>query len=62
MLQKACLIISEVRPDLPIFTLHDSIVTTKGDEAYVHEILNNVLLEEIGEKPTLKYEPWSLVG
>lgn len=62
VLQKACRIISEERPDLPIFTLHDSIVTTKGDEVYVHEILNTVLLEEIGEKPTLKYEPWSLVG
>lgn len=62
VLHKACRIISDERPDLPIFTLHDSIVTTKGDEEYVHNILNSVLLEAIGEKPTLKYEPWTLVG
>ncbi|RCR67503.1 hypothetical protein [Larkinella punicea] len=31
--------IAQERPDLPIFTIHDSIVTTVGNETYVKMIM-----------------------
>ena len=58
VLQRACKIISEQRPDIPIFTLHDSIITTVGNEKYVHDILKNVLTVAIGIAPKLKIERW----
>jgi hypothetical protein len=58
VLQRACKIISEERPDIPIFTLHDSIITTVGNENYVNEVLTNVLTEAIGVAPKIKIERW----
>ena len=58
VLQRACKIISQEKPDIPIFTLHDSIITTVGNEKYVHDILANVLLDAIGIAPKLKVERW----
>ena len=58
VLHRACKIISQERPDIPIFTLHDSIITTVGNEKYVHDILANVLLDAIGIAPKLKVERW----
>lgn len=58
VLHRACKIIFEERPDIPIFTLHDSIITTIGYENYVHNILKNVLTYAIGIAPKLKVERW----
>lgn len=58
VLHRACKIISEERPDVPIFTLHDSIITTEGNEKYVNRVLKNVLTEAIGIAPKLKVERW----
>lgn len=58
VLHKACKIISEERPDLPIFTIHDSIVTTEGNEEYVNGVLHEVLNRHIGLPPSLKNEKW----
>ena len=58
VLKIACKIISEERPDIPIFTLHDSIITTVGNENYVNEVLTNVLTEAIGIAPKIKVERW----
>lgn len=58
VLHRACKIISQERPEIPIFTLHDSIITTVGNEKYVHDILENVLLNAIGIAPKLKVERW----
>jgi hypothetical protein len=57
-LQKCCKIIYEERPDIPIFTLHDSIITTKENIEYVKSIIEKVLLEHINAKPHLKVERW----
>ncbi len=46
-------------PNLPIYTIHDSIVTTKGNEGKVHKVLTEVLFEAIGFKPVLSVESWS---
>jgi hypothetical protein len=58
VLHKACKIIFEGRPEIPIFTLHDSIITTVGNESYVKDVLTNVLTEAIGIAPKLKVERW----
>lgn len=58
VLHTACKIISEQQPEIPLFTLHDAIITTEGKEQFVYNILYNVLLNAIGIPPTLKFERW----
>ncbi|TWP28837.1 hypothetical protein ETU08_08315 [Apibacter muscae] len=62
VLHKACKIISEQRPEIPLFTLHDAIITTEGNEEYVKEILYDILLNAVGIPPTLKFERWEKVA
>lgn len=62
ILHTACKIISEQRPDIPLFTLHDSIITTEGNEDFVYKVLYDVLLNAIGIPPTLKYEKWNIAA
>ncbi|MCD4737452.1 MAG: hypothetical protein K8R53_15520 [Bacteroidales bacterium] len=50
--------ISHERPELPIFTVHDSIVTTVGNEDYVKSIMEAELIKYVSLKPTLKLEYW----
>jgi len=57
-LNKCCKIISENKPDIPLFTLHDSIITTEENIEYVESIILQVLTESIGVKPKLKIERW----
>ncbi|MGV0968969.1 hypothetical protein ACTS9M_07070 [Empedobacter sp. ULE_I136] len=58
VLHKACKIIAKNRPDIPIFTLHDAIITTESNKEYVYSVLHEVLTKNIGIEPTIKYEPW----
>ncbi|MCT3672565.1 hypothetical protein KRE49_09345 [Elizabethkingia meningoseptica] len=58
VLHTACRIIAERRHDIPLFTLHDAIITTSGNEDFVEYVLSNVLNDAIGFPPTLKIEPW----
>ncbi|RCR65553.1 hypothetical protein [Larkinella punicea] len=50
--------IARERPDLPIFTIHDSIVTTVGNEPFVEVIMREELERAIGIRPFLKREYW----
>ena len=50
--------IAQERPDLPIFTIHDSIVTTVGNETCVEVIIREELEKAIGIRPFLKREYW----
>jgi hypothetical protein len=50
--------IARERPALPIITIHDSIVTTEGNENYVKQILEEELYKAIGHMPTLSVERW----
>ncbi|MGM9508974.1 hypothetical protein ACS5NO_14660 [Larkinella sp. GY13] len=50
--------IAQERPDLPIFTIHDSIVTTVENEAFVETIMREELEKAIGIRPFLKREYW----
>jgi len=47
------------RPSLPIFTIHDSIVTTKGNEEYVKTIMFEELSRAIGFEPTINIEHYN---
>lgn len=58
ILDLACKRIAKERPDLPIFTIHDSIITLVGEEDYVQQVLMEVLTEQVGIPPKLKLEYW----
>jgi hypothetical protein len=51
--------ISKERPSLPIFTIHDSIATTVGNEDYVQKVMQEELTKYIGHSPTLSVEYWT---
>lgn len=58
VVHRACKIISEERPDIPIYTIHDSIVTTEKNAKYVKRVMSDVLLEAIGIAPTITEVHW----
>ena len=58
MLDKVAMEISKINPDIPIYTIHDSIVTTVGNEEIVKQIMERVITKSIGFTPTLKPEYW----
>jgi hypothetical protein len=51
--------IADERPELPILTIHDSIVTTVGNEQYVQSVLKEELAKAIGGPPQTSIEYWS---
>jgi len=51
--------IKNERPRLPIFTIHDSIVTTEGNEDYVKSVMEQELMNAIGFEPTINIERYS---
>lgn len=50
--------IAKEHPKLPIFTIHDSIVTTVGNEQLVAAIMKEELTKGVGKAPSLKFEYW----
>lgn len=58
VLSKTCKIINITRPNIPIWTLHDSIITTEENIEFVQLILFKVLKRQLGVAPQLKIEPW----
>jgi hypothetical protein len=59
ILDTVCKRITRERPDLPIFTIHDSVITIKGEEDYVDEILWEEIVESMGYSAELNIEHWS---
>ncbi|NDK54770.1 hypothetical protein [Pontibacter fetidus] len=53
ILDKISTRISRERSDLPIFTIHDSILTTRGNEGYVRNVMEEELERYIKVKPQL---------
>jgi hypothetical protein len=47
-----------IEPSMPLYTLHDSIVTTEDYSVAIHDVMEHFLKEEIGVKPLLKLEYW----
>jgi hypothetical protein len=58
ILQVATKRIARERPRLPIFTIHDSIATTQGNENYVKRVLEEELFKATGYLPKLSTELW----
>ncbi len=54
----ACKKITESYPSAPIFTLHDSIITTQEYLDKVKEVLFETLSNNVGVNPTLQIETW----
>ncbi len=50
--------ISDEKPDLPIFTIHDSVAATIGNEEYVASIIQKEVLKLTGLKVRLGMEYW----
>jgi hypothetical protein len=51
--------IAQERRGLPIFTIHDSIVTTTGNEGYVQNVMAEEMEKAIGIAPQLSIEHWN---
>jgi hypothetical protein len=58
MIQSVAKRISRERPDLPIFTIHDSIATTIGNEEYVKSIVKEEAYRITGLRVKLGMEYW----
>ena len=50
--------ISADHPNIPLFTIHDSIVTTEENRAVVEHKFKEYLGTYFGSTPILKLEPW----
>lgn len=59
VLDRACKIINRLKPNIPLYTLHDSIITTEENVDFIELIMSKVLKKQIGIKPNLKIEPWT---
>lgn len=51
--------ISEEYPDMPIFTIHDNIATTVGNEAIVKSLFQEEIGKMFGASPSLRIEQWN---
>lgn len=60
VIDKACRKISQKYPFAPIYTIHDSIVTTEKYVGFIKSELYNVLKESTGIAPSLKTERWEI--
>lgn len=58
ILEIICKKISDKFPSVPIFTIHDSVVTTLENRKKVEDIMRSTLTEFIGYKPQLSIEVW----
>lgn len=57
-LNRICKRISEINPDIPLFTIHDSVVTTLEYQELVSEIVKEVIFDAIDIIPILNIEEW----
>ena len=51
--------IAKERPELAIFTIHDSITTIVGNEDYIQHIMEEETIKAIGVRPSISIEYWS---
>ncbi|MBN8698840.1 MAG: hypothetical protein J0L54_04455 [Chitinophagales bacterium] len=54
--------VSMERPELPIFTIHDSIITKRGEEAYIESVIKNECEKAIGISPSVQIENYTDQG
>ncbi len=51
--------IAKEKPNMPLFTVHDSIVCPVGNENYCAKVIKEEMKKAIGIEPSLKFEYWS---
>lgn len=54
IINKVCKEISKKYPHIPLFTIHDSIITTKGNESIVEATMSAEIAKWVGNKPQLE--------
>ena len=57
-LNRICKRIDEINPNIPIFTIHDSIITTTEHQNLVKQIISEEVFKIININPILKIESW----
>lgn len=62
ILHSACKKISEINPDVPLLTIHDSIVTIPQYQDLVEQVMKEILEKAVGFAPQLKIEKWERVA
>jgi len=58
VLRVICPKLARMYPEMPMFTIHDSIAVPVGYEYAVHEVMEEELTSYVGIKPTIKMEVW----
>ncbi len=58
ILDVICKRISEERPTLPLFTIHDCIATTVGNEQYIADIIKEEMERYVGVAPMVSFDYW----
>lgn len=58
ILRVVCRRITKERPDVPLFTIHDSIATTVENKDYVYKVMMEELTRHVGVPPVIKEEFW----
>jgi hypothetical protein len=53
ILNKICERVRKERPYLPLFTIHDSLLTTEGNELYLKQVMEEEFARNIGATPNL---------
>jgi hypothetical protein len=51
--------IAKEKPDVPIFTLHDNVVTVEEEGKYVYKVVKDEFMAITGLKPSLRQEIWT---
>ncbi len=62
MIDTVCKKISQLHPSIPLFTIHDSIVTTVSNQAIVTNIMYQTIKDAVGYAPNLKAEILTPLG
>ncbi|UEG49832.1 hypothetical protein LK994_14420 [Ferruginibacter lapsinanis] len=60
ILERICKRVNKEKPDLALFTIHDSIITTLGNESYIKSVMEDELRKAIGAAPQFSVEYWQL--
>ena len=58
IIHRVCKTVAENNPEIPLFTIHDSIATTEKYVDYVQQVMQNIIKEAIGADPIIKREVW----
>ena len=58
IIQGVCKTVAENNPEIPLFTIHDSIATTEEYVDYVEQVMKDIIKEAIVAEPMIKREAW----